>query len=165
MEVWKIVEQTNGKYSVSNKGNVRNNVSNKLLKQSLSSNGYLIVSFYLDNKTQKNRVHRLVALSFIPNPTNASQINHKDENKANNTVENLEWCTAKENSNYGTRTKRIAKALGHKVKQYKADGTLVAEYFSIIEAARQIGCCESGIRRACIGEYKQYKGYKWRLAV
>lgn len=165
METWKNIDWTCGKYSVSDKGTVRNNITGKLIKATPYANGYLGVNLYLDGKNKRTRVHRLVAEAFVPNPMFAPHVNHKDENKTNNAAKNLEWCTPKENNNYGSRTKRIAQALGHKVAQYHPNGVLVGKYQSISEAARINGFTESGIRRTCNGEYKQYKGYKWQLAV
>lgn len=77
-----------------------------LLEQTINSSGYLSVSLYKNNKTKTHRVHRLVAQAFIPNPENKPQINHKNENKLDNCVENLEWCTLEYNINYGTRNER-----------------------------------------------------------
>lgn len=79
----------------------------KYITPQLGPNGYYIVGLMKNNKIYYPRLHRLVAITFIPNPNNYPQVNHKDENKANNNVENLEWCDAKYNSNYGTRNARI----------------------------------------------------------
>lgn len=94
-----------GLYEVSNLGNVKSLRRGKLMKPG-KSHGYLRVSLRKDNKTQYFSVHRLVAIVFIPNPENLPYINHKDESRDNNCVENLEWCTAQYNNTYGTSIKR-----------------------------------------------------------
>lgn len=120
-EIWKDVKNYEGLYQVSNLGNVKvldrivnsaikNNTKVKrkgrMLKQYIKQ-GYPQVTLTLNNKRKYCNVHRLVAEAFIPNPNNLPQINHIDENKLNNNVDNLEWCTAKYNCNYGTRNSRI----------------------------------------------------------
>lgn len=98
------------KYQISNLGNVRNYNTGRILKPAIIG-GYLTVCL-CENRKQKNfRVHKLVALNFIPNPNNFNCINHKDENKLNNCVDNLEWCSIEYNNNYGTRNKRISEKM------------------------------------------------------
>lgn len=109
-EIWKPVVEYEGLYEVSNLGNVYSYKSDRNLKQSKDSNGYIRISLYKDGKATGTLVHRLVAEAFIPNPNNYPIINHKDENPSNNDVENLEWCTYEYNNNYGTRNKRISEA-------------------------------------------------------
>lgn len=94
-----------GLYEVSNLGNVKSLRRGRLLKPG-KAHGYLKVSLRKDNKTQYFAVHRLVAIVFIPNPENLPYVNHKDESRDNNCVENLEWCTAQYNNTYGTCIKR-----------------------------------------------------------
>lgn len=122
-EIWKDVVGYEGYYQVSNKGNVRSVdrlVSSKLgsyrkingknikprNKENIDGN-YLTVNLKINGIGKTKFVHRLVAEAFIPNPNNFQQVNHKDENKLNNEVSNLEWCDAKYNSNYGERNKKI----------------------------------------------------------
>ena len=93
-------------YGVSDTGKIINIKTNRVLKTRLDRYGYEIVNLYKDKKCVTVLVHRLVALAFIPNEFNKPQVNHKDEIKTNNNVNNLEWVTAKENTNYGTRTLR-----------------------------------------------------------
>lgn len=118
MEEWKNVIGYEGLYEVSNKGNVRNVRSNKLLKLSKNCYGYIQVHLYKNGIRTGLKVHRLVAQAFIPNPDNFPQVNHKDEDKTNNNVENLEWCDAKYNMNYGHRTEN---AISTRVKNGYAD--------------------------------------------
>lgn len=116
MEIWKNIEEFNGKYQVSNLGRIRRVykkgiIPDKFLKTFKNKQGYVVAPITINN-IQKNRlVHRLVANAFIPKIDGKLEINHKDEDKENNCVENLEWCTHKENSNYGTRNIRLAQSL------------------------------------------------------
>ena len=96
-----------GLYGVTEDGKVYSYTSKKFLKRTLDIEGYEQVILYKNKHRKTYKVHRLVALAYIPNPNNFPQVNHRDENKTNNNVSNLEWCTAKYNSNYGTRTERI----------------------------------------------------------
>ena len=118
MEEWKNVIGYEGLYEVSNKGNVRNVRRNTLLRLTKTNYGYIQVSLYKNGIRTGLKVHRLVAEVFIPNPDNLPQINHKDEDKTNNNVTNLEWCTAKYNNNYGHRTEN---AINTRVKNGYAD--------------------------------------------
>lgn len=102
MEEWRAVPGYEGLYEVSNMGNVRNVRRNTLLKLSKNNNEYIRVCLCKNCIRTLLSVHRLVAQAFIPNPNNLPQVNHKDEDKTNNNVDNLEWCTAKYNINYGT---------------------------------------------------------------
>lgn len=107
MEEWKNVIGYEGLYEVSNIGNVRNVRRNTLLKLSKDHYGYIQVGLSKNGISIVFKVHRLVAQAFIPNPDNLPQVNHKDEDRTNNNVTNLERCTAKYNSNYGHRTENI----------------------------------------------------------
>ena len=102
MEEWRAVPGYEGLYEVSNMGNVRNVRRNKLLRLLKTNNGYIRVFLCKNGIKTGFQVHRLVSEAFIPNPNNLPQVNHKDEDKTNNNVDNLEWCTAKYNLNYGT---------------------------------------------------------------
>ena len=104
-EVWKNIDD---RYSISNFGNVKSNYANKerMLKPYKNHDGYLMIDLRSPGKRKSISVHRLVAQAFIPNPDNLPEVNHKDEDKTNNMVDNLEWCDAKYNMNYGTRQKR-----------------------------------------------------------
>ena len=109
MEEWRDIEGYEGLYQVSNEGRVRNISKNpyKMMKPHYNQRGYCQVALSKNNKYIMAAIHRLVAKAFIPNPSNLPQVNHKDEKKDNNIVENLEWCDNKYNSRYGTRGERI----------------------------------------------------------
>lgn len=113
-EIWKDIKGYEGRYQVSNLGNVKSlNYSHtgkeKTMKLCKDKSGYLNVKLFIDGKHKIYKVHRLVAEAFIPNLKNEPQVNHIDENKSNNNVYNLEWCTARYNSNFGTRKERLRK--------------------------------------------------------
>ena len=98
MEQWKPIEGTNGKYEVSNLGRVRTNGQRPgLLTLTKQPSGYRYAMIEIDGKPCNRRVHRLVAQYFLPNPDNMKEVNHKDGNKDNNHVSNLEWCTRSHN--------------------------------------------------------------------
>ncbi len=132
-------------------------------------NEYYQVMLYNENGRKCKSVHRLVAEAFIPNPENLPQINHKDENKLNNRVDNLEWCTAKYNASYGTAIERRinshnrngSKRAEQPVLQIK-DGVVIAEYKSISEAARQNNIDGSCIRHYFYGKSKSCLGCDWK---
>lgn len=108
-EVWRPIEEFGADYFVSNKGRVMslvNRLQIRIIKQHLTRGGYYKVAL----KGKNREVHRLVAMAFIENPDNKPCVNHIDENKENNYVENLEWVTYKENANHGTRTERMVAA-------------------------------------------------------
>lgn len=107
MEEWRAVPGYEGLYEVSNIGNVRNVRRNTLLRLQKTNNGYIQVWLYKNGISTGLKVHRLVAQAFLPNPDNLPMINHKDEDRTNNRVENLEWCDAKYNNTYGTRQDKV----------------------------------------------------------
>lgn len=106
-EIWKPIKGYEGLYEVSSLGNVKSLRRNVFLKPGRKESGYLIVSLYKHNSGKNFYVHRLVAEAFIPNPDNLPIINHKDEVKTNNCVDNLEWCDYKYNNSFGTRIERM----------------------------------------------------------
>jgi len=123
-EEWKDINGYEGIYQVSNLGEVRGlnrkdslgrDVRSKILKSSYDRDGYQVISLRKDNKKSTLKIHRLVADAFIPNPHAYPQVNHKDENKENNYVSNLEWCNNLYNSNWGTRNSRIVSKISHGV--------------------------------------------------
>ena len=162
-EYWKPVVGYEGLYMVSNWGRVKSmnyNHSGKerILKLIPNRYGYLYVNLYKNNIKKKYLVHRLVAEAFIDNPDNLPQVNHRDENKLNNNVDNLEWCTNEYNINYGTRNERCSKP----VLQYTLDGEFVREWPSTMECERN-GFNRGNIWMCCQGKLKKYKGYIWKF--
>ena len=158
-----------GYYEISNLGNIKSLRSGKLMKQSSNRDGYKLVSLTLGGKSKCYSVHRLVALTFIPNPLNLPEINHKDENPSNNCVDNLEWCDRKYNLNYGGYRERMSKTqiLNNKARKPiasfdKTTGALVKKYNSIVEAERELGLSRGAIGKALSGEIKTSAGYTWK---
>ena len=119
-EIWKVIAECNGTYYVSSWGQVKSYKYGKerILKPGLIGNGYPAVDICTNGKRKMHRIHRLVAVAFIPNPDNKPQINHKDGDKLNNHVSNLEWMTNQENQQHGWDTglfesKRLAIGKAH----------------------------------------------------
>lgn len=100
-EIWKPVVEYEGLYEVSNTGLVRSLRYNKIMSPNINRYGYKYINLCKDGIIKTKTIHRLVAQAFIPNPDNLPMVNHKDEDKGNNCVENLEWCDQKYNVNYG----------------------------------------------------------------
>ncbi len=161
--VWKGVEGYPD-YEVSNKGNVRNINTNRVLKRRLSAQGYDRVRLY-KNKVGKNEfVHRLVAIAFIPNPNNYPLVNHKDETTLNNSVENLEWCTYQYNNSYGDAGKKKGIANSKKVYQMNENGDIVRMFGSLREASETEMINITHISECCRSLRKHAGGYKWSFA-
>lgn len=160
-EYWKPVVGYEGHYQVSNFGRVKSIKFGKeiILKQNIRG-GYYIVNLSKNGIVKTYLVHRLVAEAFIDNTDNLPQVNHKDENKLNNNVDNLEWCTHEYNINYGTRNKKASKKLSKPVLQYTLDGEFVREWKSTIECGRN-GYDQGHVAACCRGKLKTYKGFIW----
>ena len=161
-EVWRDVVGFEGLYKISNKGNVysveRISTNNRkfggiTLKPKYDKDGYLGVVLCKDGERTYKRVHRLVAEMFIHNPNNYPEVNHRDEVKFNNNVENLEWCDTRYNSNYGTRNERLSK----KVRAVNIKTGEVLTFSSTVEAGNK-GYNSGNVAKACRGTYKNARG-------
>ena len=178
-EIWKDIKDYEGLYMVSNWGRVKSMNYNhsgkeKILKTGTYKSGYLYVVLYKNNKQKHFSIHRLVAEAFIEIPeelkqyigTAYLQVNHKDENKQNNNVENLEFCDIKYNSNFGTRNERIAAKntngkLSKPVLQYDLEGNFIKEWPSTRECERN-GFNQAHVAACCQGKLKKHKDSIWR---
>lgn len=163
-EIWKDINDYIGLYQVSNLGKVKSLKWGKerILKLKKNKDGYLIVCLYKNNKKYWKKVHRLIAETFIPNPNNLPQVNHINEDKTDNRVENLEYCDCKYNCNYGTRNQRRAKTQSKTIIQYDLKGNYITEYDSLNEINRQLGFSIGNISDCCNGKHKQVYGSIWR---
>lgn len=165
MENWKII-QANRNYEVSTEGRIRNATNKKILSQSVNHKGYRKVSLFENGRAKNFFVHRLVAIAFIENPNNLEQVNHKDEDKANNFVENLEWCSPIYNIRYGSGIKRkaISRTRKTKIMQISTTGNNIATYRSFAQANKAIGARyrDSKISECCKGKRKTAYGFVWQ---
>ena len=180
-EQWKTAvydgEIYEGLYKVSNLGRILsldyNHTGKPGLMNPTNVKGYSRVKLCKNGEYKKCYVHRLVAETFLENPENLPQVNHKDENKTNNFVflnedcsvdkekSNLEWKSPKDNINHGTRNERVAKALSKRVLQFTLDGEFVREWESTRECGRN-GFNQGNVASCCNGKKPQYKGFIWK---
>lgn len=181
-EIWKDIKDYEGLYQVSNLGKVRSLdhirknekyenqkclTKGRMLKPAIQKeSGYAFVVLSKNGKTKGFRVHRLVAETFIQNPYNYRCVNHKDENKQNNNVNNLEFCSHKYNNNYGTKPKRISKANSKSVIQYDKEYNFIKIWESITEAEKYLKKKRAGVNisACCKLKHKTAYGYIWRYA-
>lgn len=141
MEIWKQIDEFPN-YSVSNYGRVRNDQTKHIMIGGSDRDGYRQVTLSASSKQWNRRVCRLVAKAFLPNPDDLPEVNHKDENKSNDTVGNLEWCTTKYNLNYGSRQAKVRKPVRCIEMDRVFEGVRVA--------ARFFGVSHSSIGHSCL---------------
>lgn len=150
-----------GRYAVTEDGQVWSYLRRKYLKQDLTYRGYKKV--HLINKDGKDTyegVHRLVALAYIPNPDNLETVNHKDEDKTNNNVDNLEWMSRADNIRYGTAAQRGAITRSKPIVCLETG----VVYDSLTAAANDLGLAISAISQCCSGKAKSTHGYHFQFA-
>lgn len=198
VETWKEIPGYEGLYEASDKGNVRSlprkirsygklkkvgdlsekeiyhHNPSKVLSQSESSDGYMRCILSINGKKKMARVHRLVAKAFVDNENNNPVVNHIDENKKNNTPENLEWVTVAQNNAYGTRMDRVYKSKGYldnveklkkKISKCDLKGNVIETYSSGVEACQlNVGYKRSSISACLKGRMLTYKGFIWKYA-
>ena len=172
VEVWKNIEGYEGKYMVSNLGNVksmnyRGHGYEKILKPKENNCGRLWVELRGTKGIKHMLVHRLVGQAFIPNPYGLPQINHKDENPKNNAVENLEWCTGEENisaylaNHKGGRERTRLKP----VNQIDSTGKIVRKWNCSRDIVSEMGVNQWSITQCCDGRRKTAYGFRWQYAI
>ena len=164
-EEWRDIKGFEGKYMVSNIGkvkslNYRHTGKEGILKGRDNGLGYLYVQLYKEGKVNYPLVHRLVATAFLDNPEGYTELNHLDEDKTNNCVENLEYCSRSYNINYGTRNKKISKP----VFSVDKESGLIMYWESIMEAERCTGINSGNITQCCQGKRKSAGNHYWFYA-
>lgn len=183
IEEWRPVVGHEGLYEVSNLGRVKSlerdcvtgrggvqHLKERFLNTDKKKTGYFQVCLFKNGVRKYYLLHRLVAQAFIPNPLNLPEVNHKDENPANNAVWNLEWCDSSYNKSYGTRTTKANQTQKTRekkrlpVRQYLPNGLFIAEYPGVCEAEKFTGVKYQLISRCCKGIGKQAGGFVWRYA-
>jgi hypothetical protein len=161
--MWKIVDRC-PRIEVNEQGQIRYLDTGKLASTSVAATGYIQFGVWVGNKVKTFNVHRLVAEAFIPNPGNLPQINHKDENRANCNVDNLEWCSAEYNCNYGRHIENLRK---HGCKPVVAIDKKTGEeqrFYSLAEAGRVLSVNPDRISRCLRGGRRGTRNYYWRYA-
>lgn len=166
-------------YLIYEDGRIWSNKTKKFLKPAYNERGYASVELFNQYGSKRLLIHRLVASAFLPNPSNLPQVNHKDENPKNNVVDNLEWCSALYNMNYGMGAKtrhskinytkpcfrenaiRNGKKVARPVSMFSLDGQFIRTYESAAEASRQTGIHVTNISRAVKTKYNA-GGYAWK---
>lgn len=163
MEEWKIINDTTN-YEISNSGRVRNIKTGRILKGRLSKSGYLQVNLTTkETLKQKNYyIHRLVAIYFIENPENKREVNHKNGDKINNHVENLEWVTSSENQKHKHSILKKNKTSQRRIGKFDKNDILLEEYSSILEAAKSFGKSRVNIDNALQKKQKTAYGFIWK---
>jgi hypothetical protein len=160
-EEWRVIDKATN-YEVSNQGNIRSKFTNKILKPTLI-NCYLAVGVRIDKKTKISFIHREVAINFLARDNDTHIVNHKDGNKTNNSVENLEWVSSSENAKHAYRSGlNKGKRLG--VSQYTLDNVFIKEYDSLLDAEIETGISNGHISGVCRGirGRKTAGGYIWK---
>lgn len=171
-EIWRDIKGFENKYQISNYGRVKSLVRNKRLnnqirKTTISNEGYEKIVLTNKKYTKTFYIHRLVAETFIPNPKKLKEVNHKDEIKTNNYVENLEWCTRKYNINYGKRNNKSSNTLkennynSKQIFQYDLNGKLIKKWKSVTEAANFLKINKSILSNICNKNMSFYNGFYW----
>lgn len=160
-EIWKDIQGYEGIYQASSYGRIKSIKKNKnlIMKLGIHRDGYYKIKLCKNGDKKWYQVHRLIAKTFLPNENNYPCVNHKDENKLNNHIDNLEWCTTLYNNTYGTRIERVRNKCSKPIIQYDLNNNFIKEYPSLSEAHRQTKIW--GICKCVYGIYKQAGGYIW----
>ena len=157
---WREVKEYRN-YEVNQFGQIRHKIRKQILKPRSNNGGYQYVNFKINGKNTNFAVHRIVANAFIPNPNGYTEINHKDYDKTNNCIENLEWVTSSQNKQHAYLRKENRESHGKKVNQFTKDGIFIKTFSSVSAAAAEMGCCVAAISNCCLGRTKTSQGYRW----
>lgn len=167
IEEWKDIPKFEGLYQASNLGKIKSlpklinnrfkdiSKAEKILKPSKAKNGYLRVVLVKNGTKKYMSVHRLIAITFLPNYFGLEQVNHKNKNKEDNRIENLEWCTNKYNTRYS-----VAK----KIEQYDLDGKYIKTWNCIRDVENELGIKNNNLNHCLKNKNKTAGGYIWRYA-
>lgn len=177
-EIWKDIEGYEGLYQVSNFGNVKSLITNKIIKPSPNTYGYLNLCLFKNGRKKQITVHKLVAEAFIPNIENKPTVNHEDGNKNNNCVDNLSWATYSEqikhaydhnlrkkpygkcNNMYGKYGNKHHRS--KKVYQYNLNGNFIKEWQNAYEIKRELGYSQGEINKCCLNKKNSAYNYLWK---
>lgn len=169
-EIWKPIVGFENLYEISNYGRVKSLPKKrgrfiqkgKILKLKIKKTGYQYIDLHKNGINKTFSVHRLVALTFIPNPENLPCVNHKDETRINNYVENLEWCTHKYNTNYGTCHKKTEIKRKKAVLQFDKNNNFIKEWDSAKDVENNLNIASSSICHVCKCKLKTAGGFIWK---
>lgn len=169
-EIWKDIKGYEGRYQVSNMGNVKSlnynytgKEKNLRARKPNTYNKYMAIELCKNNKKEVFFIHRLVAEAFIQNFKNLPVVNHKDGNKTNNKADNLEWCSYSSNVRHAYDTKLI-KLKNRAVSQYGLDGKYIRDWNGVREIQRTLGYSSGALCDCCKGRQKTAYGYIWKYA-
>lgn len=157
---WREVKEYSN-YEVNQLGEIRHKKRQKILKPRDNNGGYQYVNFKINGKNTNFAVHRIVANAFIPNPNGYTEVNHKDYNKKNNCVDNLEWVSSSQNKQHSYLKQENKKSRGKAVNQYTKGGIFLKTFDSVSDAAKELGCCVAAISNCCLGRTKTSQGFRW----
>ena len=160
--MWLPIPNYEDNYEVNSSGEIRRAKNGNILKGYIGKDGYRRVGLTVNSKTKSFLIHRLVAEAFIPNPNGYPCINHKDEDKTNNHVNNLEWCNYEYNLNYGTRNSRANNSRKKAILQFSKTGEFIKAWDSGTDVYLQMGIDKGHISDCCNNKRKTAGGYRWQ---
>ena len=160
--MWKAINGYEGIYEINHLGEVRRVDTGNILKGYIGADGYRRVGLTVSGKSKPFLLHRLIATAFIPNPNNYPCVNHKDEIKSNNSIDNLEWCTYKYNLNFGTRNARANQSRKKPILQFSKSGEFIREWDSVTDLKNITGMDITHVSSCCRGTRKTANGYRWQ---
>ena len=159
---WRTVKEYDH-YEVNQYGDIRHKKRQYILKPRQNKGGYLYVNFKINGRNTNFAVHRIVANAFIPNPKGYTEVNHKDYDRTNNCVSNLEWVTSSENKQHAYKLQDNKNSRGKQVEQYTKDGKYIKTYESLSMAAKDFNCSVCAISNCCLGRSKSSQGFLWKF--
>ena len=157
---WREVKEYSN-YEVNQFGEIRHKTRRKVLKPRSNNGGYQYVNFKINGKNTNFAVHRIVANAFIPNPKGYTEINHKDYDRTNNCVDNLEWVDSSQNKQHAYLKDENKSSRGKAVIQRSKDGTYIKTFETISKAAKEMNCSIAAISNCCLGRTKTSQGFLW----